>query len=198
MIDTYQEEVISTRVLTVEGKSSNTNPNSLNSEYNDDNDNNTASDGTLIKVGGSMVPTVNGVWSVPIEYEDGGTSYEQNENTSSSTVICTALYNMGELDQEVYNWDSIYGKYVASAEAFSGYYVWARHIANAMYDRGIVYQMAKPLATAWANQMAHNLTDGKVGKSTMLGKTLKSVGEPVCHAIGSVMKLFNIKQSQLG
>src|SRR6056300_1163099 len=109
---------------------------------------------------------------------------------SGSTYICTALYEMGDMKKYIYKYDQIYGKRVDPL-VYKGYCVWGKYVATKMRNKGIVYKIAKPLALAWAKQMAYDLSKGRYGKKSKVVKVISKVGEGVCYALGFVS---NIKQ----
>ena len=197
-LDIYQAEYLSTRVLTVQGVKSVQNKRN----YRDN-------DGGGGSTGKPNYYVGNGVWSrdpdkIRDTYGDerkGESGYDVLEEKDKKhndggggggggggTVICTALYNMGELPYDVWYWDGLYGRTMVPTETYTGYYVWAKHVAKAMEKRGLVYYVGKATATAWANEMAARMTDGKVGKYNMTGKLLNVVGAPICNMIGKIIK----------
>ena len=111
-------------------------------------------------------------------------------SSDSSTYICTALYEMGDMKKYIYKYDQIYGKRV-DQNVYKGYCVWGKYVATKMRNKGIVYKIAKPLALAWAKQMAYDLSKGRYGKKSKVVKVISKVGEGVCYALGFVS---NIKQ----
>ena len=121
-----------------------------------------------------------------------GISFSDDAAASSdtSTYICTALYEMGDMKKYIYKYDQIYGKRVDPL-VYKGYCVWGKYVATKMRNKGIVYKIAKPLALAWAKQMAYDLSKGKHGKNSKVVKVISKVGEGVCYALGFVS---NIKQ----
>ncbi len=123
------------------------------------------------------------------------TSYADDAQSSGSgggdgTYICTALYEMGDMKKYIYKYDQIYGKRVDPL-VYKGYCVWGEYVATKMRNKGIVYKIAKPLALAWAKQMAYDLSKGRYGKKSKVVKVISKVGEGVCYALGFVS---NIKQ----
>ena len=117
-------------------------------------------------------------------------SDDAGASSDSSTYICTALYEMGDMKKYIYKYDQIYGKRVDPL-VYKGYCVWGEYVATKMRNKGIVYKIAKPLALAWAKQMAYDLSKGRYGKKSKVVKVISKVGEGVCYALGFVS---NIKQ----
>jgi hypothetical protein len=121
-----------------------------------------------------------------------GTSYSSDEQGGGSsggggTYICTALYEMGDMKKSIYKYDQIYGKKVDPA-TYRGYELWGKYVASKLRNRGIVYKVAKPIALTWANQMAYDLSKGKIGKNSLAIKITKTIGEGCCYVLGQIFK----------
>ena len=121
-----------------------------------------------------------------VSFADDAAASDSNDGT----YICTALYEMGDMKKYIYKYDQIYGKRVDPL-VYKGYCVWGKYVATKMRNKGLVYKIAKPLALAWAKQMAYDLSKGRYGKKSKVVKVISKVGEGVCYALGFVS---NIKQ----
>jgi len=106
---------------------------------------------------------------------------------ASSTFICTALYEMKQMPIDIYKYDQRYGQSV-NRKIYNGYAIWGKPIANKMRNKGCVYEMVKPIALKWAEQMAYDMSDGKVGKKRYSIKAMKFLGETICYGIGLFIK----------
>ena len=104
------------------------------------------------------------------------------------TYICTALYEMGDMKKYIYKYDQVYGKRV-DPNVYRGYCTWGKYVATKMRDKGIVYKIAKPLALAWAKQMAFDLSKGRYGKNNKVVKVVSRIGESICYALGVVANI---------
>ena len=104
------------------------------------------------------------------------------------TYICTALYEMGDMKKYIYKYDQVYGKRV-DPNVYRGYCTWGKYVATKMRDKGIVYKIAKPLALAWAKQMAFDLSKGRYGKNNKAVKVVSRIGESICYALGVVANI---------
>ena len=118
--------------------------------------------------------------------------FSDDQATSDSgpgggTYICTALYEMGDMKKSIYKYDQIYGKQVDPA-TYRGYELWGKYVASKLRNKGIVYKVAKPIALTWANQMAYDLSKGKIGKNSLAIKITKTIGEGICYALGQIFK----------
>jgi hypothetical protein len=111
------------------------------------------------------------------------------------TVICTALYNLGLLDKEVYALDAEYGQRIFTLDPaiIVGYHSWAKpiasHIQKDTFTAKLLRSIVSPLGQAWAKEMAHQMRPEKY-KTDFLGKMLMKIGYPICKGIG------NLKQGQ--
>ena len=112
---------------------------------------------------------------------------EAGSDTPSSTFICTALYEMKQMPISIYKYDQRYGQSV-NRKIYNGYAIWGKPIANKMRNKGCVYEMVKPIALKWAEQMAYDMSDGKVGKKRYSIKAMKFLGEAICYGIGLFIK----------
>jgi hypothetical protein len=104
------------------------------------------------------------------------------------TYICTALYEMGDMKKYIYKYDQVYGKRV-DPNVYRGYCTWGKYVATKMRDKGIVYKITKPLALAWAKQMAFDLSKGRYGKNNKVVKVVSRIGESICYALGVVANI---------
>ena len=128
---------------------------------------------------------------------DGNNTYVANEfivhNKGDGTVICTALYNLGYLPEDIYRLDQKYGELavIFDPALYKGYYAWGKPVAEYIQGNGIgnklvLHLLARPVAGAWAKQMAHDLEPDNYN-SNIVGKILMSIGYPICRAIGKAL-----------
>lgn len=110
-----------------------------------------------------------------------------NYDASDSTFICTALYEMGQMPIGIYKYDQRYGQQV-NKKIYNGYAIWGKPIAQKMRNRGFIYNIITPIAMRWAEQMAFDMSDGKVGKKRYSIKAMKFLGEAICYGIGLFIK----------
>ena len=117
-------------------------------------------------------------WDAYEDDDDGGGGGSSND---TSTVICTALMEMGELDPTIWKYDLMYGEQYVSATTYRGYHDWAIPMVPKVKARHWLYfPLAKVMAKAWAYQMAHFMSNGEHGKSSLLGKAICWFGEGYC------------------
>ena len=116
--------------------------------------------------------------------DDAATS---DSGPGGGTYICTALYEMGDMKKYIYKYDQVYGKRVNEA-TYRGYVLWGKPLAKQIIKKGIIYKIVKPIALAWAYQMAFDLSKGKHGKNNKAIKITKTIGEGICYALGQIFK----------
>ena len=116
-----------------------------------------------------------------------GTYISGEEQDNQPTFICTALYEMGQMPIGIYKYDQRYGQSV-NRRIYNGYSVWGKPIARKMRNRGLLYKIITPIAKRWAEQMAFDISKGKVGKKRYSIKIMKFLGETICYGIGLFIK----------
>ena len=114
----------------------------------------------------------------------------ENQGDSANadpTFICTVLFEMNILPMSIYKYDQRYGQQV-NRKIYNGYATWGKPIAERMRKQGFTFKIMKPIACAWAEQMAYDLSEGKVGKNRVSIKIGKFIGEAICYSIGLFIK----------
>ena len=112
---------------------------------------------------------------------------QEQSQGEKPTHICTALYEMGDLKEYIYKFDKSYGRKVHPA-IYRGYSLWGEPLSNKVRQKGIIYKIVKPIALAWAHQMAYDLSKGKKGKNNRFIKVVKFIGEGVCYTLGQIFR----------
>ena len=64
----------------------------------------------------------------------------------------------------IYKYDQRYGQQV-NRKIYNGYALWGKPLAERIRKKGLTYKIMAPIACAWAEQMAYDLSNGKVGKN---------------------------------
>lgn len=107
------------------------------------------------------------------------------------TVICTELHRQGFISSDVYAGDCLAQEIIMSERpwVYEGYYFWAKHVASWMRRSTIVTKLCKPIALAWAQDMAFRL--GKTSRGSKFGRFISVVGEPLCGLIGKGLRLWH-------
>ncbi|ARU57221.1 hypothetical protein OLMES_3179 [Oleiphilus messinensis] len=121
-----------------------------------------------------------------------GFSYQSDTNTtengpSGNTVICTYMHEIGEISDEVYQWDQYYGREFLGKTVLRGYHYWAIPFVRAMRRNPRLTQVMIPLAKAWTQEMAHRC-DPDNHEHNRLGSLALAVGVPPSRIIGSVLE----------
>jgi len=148
-----------------------------------------ANGGTTIEFGDTSI-FLNGV-SSDMEFDTlaVGSDVEVTMDTSSSssdTVICTYMFERGYIPADVYQWDGIYGQRLG-AEVLAGYHAWAIPLVEHVLKRSeIATQIVRPMACAWAQEMAHRYDPENHPKGSRLGAAILTVGVPLCRTIARV------------
>ena len=106
---------------------------------------------------------------------------------ADTTFICTVLFEMNILPMSIYKYDQRYGQQV-NRKIYNGYALWGKPLAERIRKQGLTYKIITPIACAWAEQMAYDLSDGKVGKNRISMKIGKFLGETICYLLGLFIK----------
>jgi len=67
-----------------------------------------------------------------------------------------------------------------------GYHSWGILLAGLMQKSKLVTWIIKPIALAWAENMAY--MEGVTNKRNLFGAVIHSIGMPLCRAIGRIKK----------
>ena len=82
------------------------------------------------------------------------------------------------------------GKQLGHEYTRNGYLIWANQLVKLMRKSKLVTNMVKPVASAWAEEMAYRASN--VGNGNKFGAALFYLA-PICTGIGAVLKLFNVE-----
>ena len=122
----------------------------------------------------------------------------ENQGDSANadpTFICTVLFEMNILPMSIYKYDQRYGQQV-NRKIYNGYALWGKPLAERIRKQGLAYKIMTPIACAWAEQMAYDLSDGKVGKNRISIKIAKFLGETICYTLGLFIKPKGAKNAR--
>jgi len=107
-----------------------------------------------------------------------------------SKMICTKLYHLGKMPEDIFIADQAFGALMAKEhpETYAGYALWARHVVRWMSREdwigkavvGIVHTIATPWSVAMAEEM------GVKVKSGWFGRFLMKRGLQMCELIGKI------------
>jgi hypothetical protein len=107
---------------------------------------------------------------------------------AEGTFLCTAFFEMKDLPRNIYKYDKLYGQQV-NRRIYDGYAIWGKPMAEKVKNKKLAYKIMKPIVCAWAEQMAFDLSNGKVGKNRLTIKIGKVIGEAICYSIGLFINL---------
>jgi hypothetical protein len=126
-------------------------------------------------------------------------------------IICTKLYHLGKLPEDVYQADQAFGKQLAETnpDVYNGYIAWAQIVVDWMNGQGpnmiVVKQeyvkewairWAEEIATPWAEHMAFLM--GTRAQDNPTGKLLMSIGKPISKAVGVWQRVFGKSNKPAG
>lgn len=109
--------------------------------------------------------------------DDGG-----GDGGGDGKVICTALKDMGLLDEELWQHDGAYGR-TLPLETRQGYWKWGVPTAKFIRKNRWAAKAIRPVVTEVAKEMAHRVGYGKGSK---IGSALLYVGLPLCRVISRI------------
>ena len=119
-----------------------------------------------------------GGWGEDKEGEFGG------GGDGDGKVICGELHRQGFMSDEIYQGDLDYqDKYVGENTKY-GYLLWARPVSRLMRRSRIMTQIARPFATAWAEEMAYRANG--TGSGNVFGAIILATIAPICTLIGKI------------
>lgn len=98
------------------------------------------------------------------------------------SVICTALKDMGIMDQETWEKDTQFGASLP-AEVIRGYHSWGIPLAKAMRKSRVLTALIAPFALSWARTMRAKV-EGRPENETWLGRQMLRFGVPLCGWMG--------------
>ena len=112
----------------------------------------------------------------------GGSGGDGGGGGGGGKIICTALWELGEMEDNIYLLDQKFGKikFEQSPEVMIGYHMWANTIIphmnpSTMFGRAVIH-MTKTVATPWAEHMTHVMSPD-VYPENFVGKYLMEIGE---------------------
>lgn len=114
---------------------------------------------------------------------------DAGDGDGDGTVLCTALYNMGGLDPKIYKSDSKYAKKHIDLDTYTGYVIWAKHLAK----RKWIVKLLAPWVRCWAEHMHYKMIQS--GKINLVGDLSEKYGIPICRIIGKTVRYFNVKRN---
>ena len=114
-------------------------------------------------------------------HDDGG---EDSEGGEGSKVICGELHRQGLMSDEVYQGDLDYQEKYVDEHTKDGYLLWARPVSRLMRRSRVMTQIARPFATAWAEEMAYRANG--TGSGNVFGAIILATIAPICTLVGKI------------
>lgn len=131
-------------------------------------------------------------------------------------IICTKLYELGLMSEEIYLADQAFGAELVQVkpDIYNGYRAWAEIVVDWMDGKGPKMMpwmsdekfsscakrwsttWANDIATPWAEEMAHHM--GKKDTGSLTGKMLTLTGIPICKAVGVWQRAFGPSKKPAG
>jgi len=126
------------------------------------------------------------------------------------SIICTKLYELGYLSDEIYQADERFGHWLRQTDpnAYYGYLKWARVVVDWMSNEGpqcmfwiqdkkirnekqreMATRWARRIATPWAQHMAYKM--GVLKEDNRAGRYIMNIGVAVSRLIGRFVKHTN-------
>lgn len=132
-----------------------------------------------------------------IGFDSGGGGGGDGGGGGGSKMICTKLYHLGKMPEDIFVADQAFGALMAKQhpETYAGYALWARHVVRWMSREdwigkavvGIVHTIATPWSVAMAEEMGVNV------KSGWFGRFLMKRGLQMCKLIGEINKTRSLQ-----
>lgn len=137
-------------------------------------------------------------------------------NCNCSKIICTKLFEIGLMKQNIFEADQAFGAHLikTNPDIYNGYRAWAEIVVDWMDGKGPKMmpwmsdeefssaakkwstKWAYDIATPWAEEMAHMMGEKEFGSLT--GKMIMAFGIPICKVIGVWQRWFGPSKKQPG
>jgi hypothetical protein len=131
-------------------------------------------------------------------------------------IICTKLYELGLLSEEIYLADQAFGDELVKTnpDIYNGYRAWAEIVVDWMEGQGPKMMpwmtdeqfskaakkwsttWAHDIATPWAEEMAYKM--GKKDSGSLTGKLITAAGIPICKVVGVWQRVFGPSKKPAG
>jgi hypothetical protein len=131
-------------------------------------------------------------------------------------IICTKLYELGLLSEEIYLADQAFGAELVRTrpDIYNGYRAWAEIVVDWMDGSGPKMmpwmtdeafsqaakkwstKWAQEIATPWAEHMAYKMN--RAEKDNLTGKIITLAGIPICKVVGVWQRIFGPGRTPAG
>jgi hypothetical protein len=146
----------------------------------------------------------------------GGAGTSGGGGGGGGKIICTKLYELGLMSEEIYEADQAFGAELVkrSPDIYNGYRAWAEIVVDWMGGRGPKMmpwmsdeefstaakkwstKWAQDIATPWAEEMAYKM--GKKTSSSLTGRMITVAGIPICKLVGVWQRVFGPSKKPAG
>ena len=160
----------------------------------------------------------------PYEGDRGGWDFsgrgwvdtEGGAGAGGDKIICTKLYELGLMSEEIYLADQAFGAELVqrSPDIYNGYRAWAEIVVDWMdgagpkmmpwmsdEDFGVAAKKwsiawAQDIATPWAEEMAFKMN--KKSKGSLTGRMITAFGIPICKVVGMWQRVIGPSKKPVG
>ena len=162
----------------------------------------------------------------PSPYEDdrggweregrGWVDTEGGAGPGGDKIICTKLYELGLMSEEIYLADQAFGAELIqhSPDIYNGYRAWAEIVVDWMDGTGPKMMpwmsdkdfsvavkkwsiaWAQDIATPWAEEMAFKMN--KKSKGSLTGRVITAAGIPICKVVGMWQRVIGPSKKSAG
>ena len=133
----------------------------------------------------------------------GGGGGHSNEGGGGGKIICTKLYELGLLPEEVYEADQVFGAQLVAKhpDIYNGYRAWAEVVVDWMEGRGpqMMFwikdnEQRRQAQIAWSTRWAHKIAtpwaEWMFTRKNRTGLALMIIGTPISKAVGVWNRVF--------
>lgn len=132
---------------------------------------------------------------------------QQYHGCGCGSIICTKLYEMGLMDENIYKADEAFGHFLRETdpEVYEGYLAWAQNVVrwldgdtpDVMFwirdpekrrevEQYLTTKITYTIATPWAEHMAYLM--GYREKDNLAGKIIMGIGKPISRLVNKLIK----------
>ena len=146
----------------------------------------------------------------------GWADTEGGAGAGGDKIICTKLYELGLMSEEIYLADQAFGAELVqrSPDIYNGYRAWAEIVVDWMdgagpkimpwmtdEDFGVAVKKwsitwAQDIATPWAEEMAFKM--GKKSQGSLTGRMITAAGIPICKLVGAWQRVVGPSKKPAG
>jgi hypothetical protein len=134
----------------------------------------------------------------------GGAGGSGGGGGGGGKIICTKLYELGLMSEDIYLADQAFGAELVnhSPDIYNGYRAWAEIVVDWMdggageFIKSWAIVWAQDIATPWAEHMAYKM--GALEKDNITGRIIASVGVPICKLVGVWQRVVGPRKKSVG